>query len=543
MIRRLLTLVVLTAALAGAALATGIAPAAADSPSISRKDAIREGARGARLDRPHARAHQGWTVRAGVRGSQGRLPQPLRARRDPAPGRRPDADGRGGVAVRRDPHDDRRNDDAERARSATRSSSCAASSTTSSASLTSTGLAGAAASCSASRSSSSSARASRSCCCCRVLLGYLEAAKARPVPAPDADGGGDGGARHRRHRHRCCSTVFAALPVGREMLEAITALLAVARAVLRLVLADRPARAQAVDGVPEVAGVERGGRRLDRLAGARRVHRRVPRGLRDRALLPSRCCRSATGLGLWVARRPDRSAWSALGRRVGHDLPPRTAAAHPDVPVHRRRVMIMAHVGRVPRQRGARAAGGRRVIAHHRLPCVARPADLPVRRRPATGRPGDGHRPGIVLTGIYVMGGIYMFLVKPRLAQAQPPQLARCAADRRSAVRAALDRRSASASTSEERSRRPSRSTSSAGESSAEPCVPTTHDDAEGVAAGRGAVRRRRRRGGRRRAGRPRHALDDAGRQRAARGRRRHGRHDRHGPASRARARPASAPS
>ena len=40
MIRRLLTMVVLTAALAGAALATAIAPAAADSPSVSRKDAI-----------------------------------------------------------------------------------------------------------------------------------------------------------------------------------------------------------------------------------------------------------------------------------------------------------------------------------------------------------------------------------------------------------------------------------------------------------------------------------------------------------------------
>ena len=33
--------------------------------------------------------------------------------------------------------------------------------------------------------------------------------------------------------------MFAAVPVGREVLEAITALLAVARAVLRVVLADR----------------------------------------------------------------------------------------------------------------------------------------------------------------------------------------------------------------------------------------------------------------------------------------------------------------
>ena len=57
-----------------------------------------------------------------------------------------------------------------------------------------------------------------------VLLGYLEAAKATQYRRPILWGMGRGRARARWRRSSCCAPCSTALPVGREVLEAITAL-------------------------------------------------------------------------------------------------------------------------------------------------------------------------------------------------------------------------------------------------------------------------------------------------------------------------------
>ena len=133
-----------------------------------------------------------------------------------------------------------------------------------------------------------------------VLLGYLEAAKADAVPAADPDGDGGRGRRDSASTFFVLRTVLAALPFGREVLEAITALDRGGGAVLRVVLARRAARAEALARVPPGTGVERGIGRVHGCAHARRVHRGVPRRLRDRAVLPSAAV-VRPGLGVWVA--------------------------------------------------------------------------------------------------------------------------------------------------------------------------------------------------------------------------------------------------
>ena len=126
-----------------------------------------------------------------------------------------------------------------------------------------------------------------------VLLGYLEAAKATQYRRPILLRHGRCRGRHGRDVLRPAHACSAALPFGREVLEAITALLAVVRALLRLVLAGGAARAEAMARVPARPRVERGVGRLDRrrscwsgsLPSTARASR--PRSS------TRRCCRSA----------------------------------------------------------------------------------------------------------------------------------------------------------------------------------------------------------------------------------------------------------
>ena len=201
-VTRLRALLVLVAVAVGLGL---LAPGRASAAGVTREDAIAE-LQSVRvsIDETLDLFRAGHDAEALGQGPQ-RLPQPLRVRRDPAAGGRPDPDGRGRVALRRDPpaRPERR---AGRARSATSSSSCAASSTTSSAASPRPAPAPRPSS-PGSRSSSSSARASRSCCSCRCC----SATSSRPRPAhfrrPILMGVGAGRAGHRRHRHRAADGV------------------------------------------------------------------------------------------------------------------------------------------------------------------------------------------------------------------------------------------------------------------------------------------------------------------------------------------------
>ncbi len=117
------------------------------------------------------------------------------------------------------------------------------------------------------------------------------------------------------------------------------------------------------------------------------------------------------GLGLWV-----RSASSAglvalaivsvMIFRLGRRLPVRTFLSIAVVHDH-------GHVGRLPRQRGGRAAVGR----GDRLPppATAGPGCRSSCRRPlVTGRPGRRSWHRLTLLVVYVLGAAYMFVIRPR---------------------------------------------------------------------------------------------------------------------------------
>ena len=183
-----------------------------------------------------------------------------------------------------------------------------------------------------------------------VLLGYLEAAKSAAVHQADPRAASALAAVATVLTVFLMPAVFACCPVGREVLEAITALLAVA--VLFYVSFWLIARLeqQALDGVRARPAVERGVGRLDRVARARRLHRGLPRGLRDARSSTRRCSSFGDGLGVLDPAGRRRSALVALAVvawlifRLGRQ------AAGQDVHEHRGGAAD-GHVGRVPRQR------------------------------------------------------------------------------------------------------------------------------------------------------------------------------------------------
>ena len=311
-----------------------------------------------------------------------------------------------------------RNDDARAARSATRSSSCAASSTTSSAGSPTSGLGARRRSCSASRSSSSSARASRSSCCCRVLLGYLEAAKSTPVQASRSSSASASPASRPCSPCSLFRTVFAALPVGPRGARGdhrarrgrrcsfYVSFWLIARLDHKRWLEFVKARVWSAVSVGST-----------RLAGARRLHRGLPRGLRDGALLP----------GAAVVRHGPRRATSLAGLGLGHrrarrrgvaDLPPRSAAARSSTFLNVAVVLVMAtsvaFLGNA-----VHALQAADVIGYTaRTAGRGRRSSWP--RPPATGRPCRPSPRSSSLTASTSWARIYMFLVKPRLADSGP---------------------------------------------------------------------------------------------------------------------------
>ena len=92
----------------------------------------------------------------------------------------------------------------------------------------------------------------------------------------------------------------------------------------------------------------------------------------------------------------------------------------------------------------------------------------------------------LALITVYVLGALYMFVLRPRLRRAAPAPAAAPAVDAEPPLVDAHPEpcRFGSASTSAGRSRKPSRSTSRRARSSPSAIVPTTHEHADGVAAG-----------------------------------------------------------
>ncbi len=526
MIRRLLTLVVLTAALAGAALATGITPASADSPSVSRKDAIAkvQEVRGS-IDRTLALIKAGQSEQAFEEAKDGYLNHfelveiPLRVADNSLTIHAESLFAEIRTMIRNDdPEGEIRDkivelrgvmDDVERK-------------------LTSTGL------------TAPALVLGQSfliifregfevILLLSVLLGYLEAAKSRQYMRPILAGVGIA-AIATVLTVLLFRTIFAALPVGQEMLEAITALVAVAMLFyVSFWLIARLEHKRWLEFVKarmwSAVSVGSGA-----LADDRRLHRGLPRGLRDRALLPSAASRSAPASASTsspgsssASPRSRSSSW--LMFRLGRRLPIKTFMNIAVVLVMATSVAFLGN-------------------AVHALQAADRVPFTPLAgwpRPPIFLSEATGYWPTvqtvtaqIVLTAIYVMGGIYVFLVKPRLAKRRRRHLAR---SRRPPLRRRVQRarwQSASGSTSEERSRRPWPSTSRSG-IVAESVLPTTHDAEEGVAAGVVQCVADVAAAGGRRSGRARHPLHDPGGERAARGRRGHGRHRRDGTPSRAR--------
>ena len=167
-----------------------------------------------------------------------------------------------------------------------------------------------------------------------VLLGYLEAARSPHFIKPIL-GGVALAAVATVITVLLMPTIFAILPVGREVLGGGGRADRGRRAVLRVVLADRPDRAQPLDGVRPGPAVERDLGRVDRVAGRRRVHRGVPRGFRDGAVLPVAADVRRRSRQLHPARRRPRSRRPHRRRRRGVPARPQAARAH--VHEHRRR--------------------------------------------------------------------------------------------------------------------------------------------------------------------------------------------------------------
>ena len=207
-------------------------------------------------------------------------------------------------------------------------------------------------------------------------------------------------------------TIFAALPVGHEVLEAITALVAVAMLfyvsfwlIARLEhkrwLEFVRARMWSAVSVGSAASLV--------LVGFTAVYRE---GF-ETALFYQALMSFGTGLGIYILAGLVPRPRCPCGRRLA-DVPPRSPAADQDVHERRGRARD-GHERRLPRQRRARAAG-RRPRAVHPLAGWPRP---PIFLSEAT-----GYWPTVqtvtaqlVLTAVYVIGAIYVFVVKPRLAR------------------------------------------------------------------------------------------------------------------------------
>ena len=495
---------------------------------------------GARVDRPHARADQGRPDGAGVRGGEGRLPQPLRVRRDPAARRRRPAHLRRRDEVRRDPRADqlaarptarsatnivelrgadrRRRTPAHRHRASARRRSC-----------------------SASRSSSSSARVSKPSCSSRCCSATSRRPRRRSTGARSC--GAWASPRSRPSpRSSSCAPCSTALPVGREVLEAITALLAVAvlfyvsfwliaRLEQKRWLEFLRARVWSAVSVGSTAALV--------LVGFTAVYREgFETALFYQALLsfgsgPRR-------VGRWPGSSPGIVALAVVSWvifRLGRAVPLKTFLSAAVVLLMATSVAFLGNAVRSLQEAD--------VIALHRWPGLAACADLPVAVARLLAEPRDDHRPARAARGLRARRVVHVRAPAAAATGRTPPPARRAPATRgrapsrrRSSTRTAEPWRSGSASTSAGRSRKPSRSTSTRGAVVADAIVPTTHDHADGVAAGVVDVVARARREVGPRPHRARHPLDHPGRQRAARRRRRRGRHDRHGPG----ARPAQGP-
>ena len=208
-----------------------------------------------------------------------------------------------------------------------------------------------------------------------VLLGYLEAAKSPQFIKPILVGVGLA-AVATVLTVLADAGVFSLLPVGREVLEAITALVAVA--VLFYVSFWLIARLEHKRWMEFVrarlwSAVSLGSAASLVPVGFTAVYRE---GLRDRALLPVTV---VFGAGLGALRSCSASASasspSPASRSLVFQLGRQAAGAH--VHEHRRRAGH-GDVGRVPRQRRPRAAGRRRDHATRRTE-RPEPADLPRR--------------------------------------------------------------------------------------------------------------------------------------------------------------------
>ena len=246
-----------------------------------------------------------------------------------------------------------------------------------------------------------------------VLLGYLEAAKAGQYMRPIL-GGVALAAVATVLTVLLMPTIFGLLPVGREVLEAITALLAVVvlfYVSFWLIAAPRQQALARVREGPDVAGrVDRLGRRRSCSSASPRSTARASR----RRSSTRRCSRSArvsaptspSGSGSASSPSPSSSyAMFRLGRKMPIKMFMNTAVALRD-----------DHVGGVPRQRGAHAAVRRR---RSPTPCSRAGPALPIFVAEAT-----GYWPTLqvvvaqfALAFVYIAGAIYVFVVKPRLAR------------------------------------------------------------------------------------------------------------------------------
>ena len=409
MIRRLLTLVVLTAALAGAALASGISPAsAADGPSVSRKEAI-EKVHEVRLsiDRTLALIKAGQAEQAFDEAKDGYLNHfelveiPLRVADNSLTIHAESLFAEIRTMIRNgDPESEIRDkivelrgvmDDVERK-------------------LTSTGL------------TAPALVLGQSfliifregfevILLLSVLLGYLEAAKSRQYMRPILAGVGIA-AIATVLTVLLFRTIFAALPVGQEMLEAITALVAVAMLFyVSFWLIARLEHKRWLEFVKARmwSAVSVGSAASLMIVGFTAVYRE---GF-ETALFYQALISFGTGLGIYILAGLLLGlaalavvAW--LMFRLGRRLPIKTFMNVAVVLVMATSVAFLGN-------------------AVHALQAADRVPFTPLAgwpRPPIFLSEATGYWPTvqtvtaqIVLAGIYLMGGIYVFLVKPRLAR------------------------------------------------------------------------------------------------------------------------------
>ena len=244
-----------------------------------------------------------------------------------------------------------------------------------------------------------------------VLLGYLEAAKSRQYMRPILAGVGLA-AVATVFTVMLFRTIFAALPIGQELLEAITALIAVAMLFyVSFWLIARLEHKRWLEFVKARmwSAVSVGSAASLMLVGFTAVYRE---GF-ETALFYQALLSFGTGLGIYILAGLFLGlaalavvAW--LMFRLGRKLPIKTFMNIAVVLVMATSVAFLGN-------------------AVHALQAADRVAFTPLAgwpRPPIFLSEATGYWPTvqtvtaqIVLTGIYVMGGIYVFLVKPRLAR------------------------------------------------------------------------------------------------------------------------------